>query len=61
MRRGELIKAKNKTFKEAVGHTLENTAIQRRNIVDDVLTLFKSGNRDVNQAIKMISEGEGGS
>ncbi len=55
MRRGELVKAKNKTFKEAVGHTLENTAIQRRNIVDDVLTLFKSGNRDVNQAIKMIS------
>lgn len=60
MRRGTLEKSKGKPAKEAVGHTLENKAVVRRNVVDEVLTMFKSGNRDVNAAVKIVNEGENG-
>jgi len=57
MRRGVLEKAKPKA---AVGVTIENKAIERRNTVEDVLNLFKTGNRDVKKAVKIVEEGEGG-
>jgi hypothetical protein len=59
MRRGTLEKSKGKP-KEAIGFTLENKAVVRRNVVDEVLTMFKAGNRDVNAAAKIINEGENG-
>ena len=59
MRRGTLEKSKLKP-KDAIGFTLENKAVQRRNVVDEVLTMFKSGNRDVNAAVKIVNDGENG-
>lgn len=59
MRRGTLEKSKIKP-KEMVGHSLENKTVVRRNVVDEVLTLFKSGNRDVFNAVKIVNEGENG-
>ena len=56
MRRGILEKNKPKV---AVGTTLENKTVARRNTVEEVLTLFKTGNRDVNRAVKIIEDGEG--
>ena len=47
MRRGKLEQSKQGKAKDAIGFTLENKAIQRRNVVDEVLTIFKSGERDV--------------
>jgi len=34
--------------------------VTRRNVVDEVLTQFKTGDRDVNKAVKLIAEGENG-
>ena len=59
MRRGTLEKGKGKG-KDAIGFSLENKAVVRRNTVDEVLTIFKQGNRDVNHAVKLISDGENG-
>lgn len=59
MRRGTLEKSKLKP-KDAIGFTLENKNVQRRNVVDEVLTMFKSGNRDVNAAVKIVNDGENG-
>jgi hypothetical protein len=56
MRRGILEKNKPKA---AVGTTLENKTVARRNTVEEVLTLFKTGNRDVNRAVKIVEDGEG--
>ncbi len=56
MRRGTLEKYKKP--KEAIGHTLENLAVERRNTVEEVLAMFKAGNRDVNAAAKLVNEGE---
>lgn len=46
--------------KAAIGVTIENKAVARRNTVEDVLTLFKTGNRDVRKAVKIVEDGEGG-
>ena len=59
MRRGTLEKGKGKA-KDAIGFSLENKAVQRRNTVDEVLQLFRSGDRDVNKAVKLVQEGENG-
>ena len=59
MRRGTLEKSKLKP-KDAIGFSLENKAMPRRNVVDEVLTLFKSGHRAVNAAVKIVNEGENG-
>lgn len=57
MRRGVLEKPKPKA---AVGVTIENRTVERRNTVEEVLTLFKIGNRDVRKAVKIVEDGEGG-
>jgi len=59
MRRGTLEKTKLKP-KEAIGFSLENKNLARRNVVDEVLSMFKSGNRDVNAAVKIVNDGENG-
>ena len=43
-----------------MGVTIENRAVERRNTVEEVLTLFKTGNRDVRKAVKIVEDGEGG-
>lgn len=58
MRRGTL--EKSKVTKAAIGFSLENKNVVRRNVVDEVLTMFKAGNRDVNKACQIINEGEHG-
>lgn len=58
MRRGTL--EKSKVTKAAIGFSLENKNVARRNVVDEVLTMFKAGNRDVNKACQIINEGEQG-
>jgi hypothetical protein len=62
MRRGTLEKSKgvNVKPKDAIGVTLEDKAVTRRNVVDEVLTQFKTGDRDVNKAVKLIAEAENG-
>ena len=60
MRRGTLEKSKGVKPKDAIGVTLEDKAITRRNVVDEVLTLFKTGDREVGRAVKLISEAENG-
>ena len=57
MMRGVLEKTKPKA---AVGVTIENKTVERRNTVEEVLKLFKTGNRDVRKAVKLVEEGEGG-
>lgn len=46
--------------KAAVGVTIENKAVERRNTVEEVLNLFKTGNRDVRKAVKIVEDGEAG-
>jgi tetratricopeptide (TPR) repeat protein len=57
MRRGTLEKAKRR---DAIGFTLENRSVVRRSTVEEVLAIFKSGDRDVNKAVKMVQDGENG-
>lgn len=62
MRRGNFTKAKEAP-KAAVGVDLiqeDPKTFQRRNVVEEVLTMFKKGDRDVKKAIKVIREGENG-
>lgn len=59
MRRGTLEKSKGKG-KDAIGFTLENKAVARRNTVDEVLAIFKAGDRDVSKAVKLVQDGENG-
>ena len=60
MRRGNFVKHKEQP-KAAIGVDLiENKQEPKRNVVEEVLTHFKKGHRDVNQAMKIIRDGEKG-
>ena len=58
MRRGTI--EKSKKAKDAVGTTLEDTTVARRNTVEDVLELLRQGNRDMVAAAKIVNDGENG-
>lgn len=60
MRRGNFVKNQGPP-KAAVGVDLiTDKQVAKRNTVEEVLAMFKKGNRDIPQAMKIIREGENG-